>query len=100
MSIVNKDTNKERKDENIGDKENMCLTQNSSKSSTPTIVNEKKAEEKKTRTISADTFYRCEGCGCHGLASEFESPNSCSPSCTEYIEVMKQQKLRKDKELK
>ncbi|XP_011496871.1 PREDICTED: lethal(3)malignant brain tumor-like protein 3 isoform X2 [Ceratosolen solmsi marchali] len=99
MEVVDEDENKQDKDGNIGDKENVCFTQNSSKSSTPTIINEKKPEDKKTRTVSADTFYCCDGCGCHGLASEFESPNSCSPSCTEYIEAMKQQKLRKEKEI-
>ncbi|XP_016842444.1 lethal(3)malignant brain tumor-like protein 4 isoform X5 [Nasonia vitripennis] len=99
MEVVEENESKQDKDGNIGDKENVCFTQNSSKSSTPTIVNEKKPEDKKPRTVSADTFYCCEGCGCHGLASEFESPNSCSPSCTEYIEVLKQQKLRKEKEL-
>lgn len=92
LEVVDEDDNKNDKDNNVGDKENVCLTQNSSKSSTPTIINEKK-EEKKTREPSADTFYCCEACGCHGLASEFESPNSCSPSCTHYIKVMQQKKL-------
>lgn len=99
MEVVNRDQTKQEGDGNAGDKENKCLTQSSSKSSSPTIVNEKK-EVKKIRPASPVTFYRCEGCGCHGLPSEFESPNSCSPSCTDYIQETRQQKLRKEKELK
>lgn len=104
MEFVDEDeTNKQNKDGNIGDKENVCLMQNSSKSSpvmTNNVINEKKAEDRKTRTISADTVYHCEGCGCYGLAAEFESPISCSPSCTEIIESKKQPTIRKEKDLK
>lgn len=50
--------------------------------------------------MSADTMYHCEACGCYGLAAEFESPISCSPSCTEIIEAKKQSISRKEKELK
>lgn len=45
-------------------------------------------------------MYHCEGCGCYGLAAEFESPISCGPSCTELIESKKQSGNRKDKDLK
>ncbi|XP_058797156.1 lethal(3)malignant brain tumor-like protein 3 [Phymastichus coffea] len=99
MEVVDEGDNKQDRDSNIGDKENKCLTQSSSKSCSPTTVNEKKLGDKKARSVSADTFYCCEGCGCHGLASEFHTPNSCSPSCSEYIEDLRQQKLRKEKEL-
>nr|XP_050851740.1 lethal(3)malignant brain tumor-like protein 3 isoform X1 [Vespula vulgaris] len=104
MEVVEEDeTSKQNKDGNIGDKENVCLIQNSSKSSpvmTNNAINEKKAEDRKTRTVSADTVYHCEGCGCYGLAAEFESPISCSPSCTEIIESKKQPSIRKEKDLK
>ncbi|KAK2587825.1 hypothetical protein KPH14_003926 [Odynerus spinipes] len=104
MEFVDEDeTNKQNKDGNIGDKENVCLMQNSSKSSpvmTNNVINDKKAEDRKTRTVSADTVYHCEGCGCYGLAAEFESPISCSPSCTEIIESKKQPTMRKEKDLK
>ncbi|XP_076393048.1 lethal (3) malignant brain tumor isoform X3 [Megachile rotundata] len=103
MEVVDEDeTNKQSKD-SIGDKENVCSTQNSSKSSPPTVNNinaEKKPDDRKSRTISADTMYHCEGCGCYGLAAEFESPISCSPSCTEIIEAKKQPAIRKEKDLK
>ncbi|XP_029049038.2 lethal(3)malignant brain tumor-like protein 3 isoform X1 [Osmia bicornis bicornis] len=104
MEVVDEDeTNKQSKD-SIGDKENVCSTQNSSKSSTPTVNNinvEKKPDDRKSRTVSADTMYHCEGCGCYGLAAEFESPISCSPSCTEIIEAKsKQPAIRKEKDLK
>lgn len=45
-------------------------------------------------------MYHCEACGCYGLAAEFESPISCSPSCTEVIEAKKQPINRKEKDLK
>lgn len=45
-------------------------------------------------------MYHCEGCGCYGLAAEFESPISCGPTCTEIIEAKKQPTLRKEKDLK
>lgn len=58
------------------------------------------AEERKSRSLSSDTMYHCEACGCYGLAAEFESLISCSPSCTEIIEARKQPANRKDKDLK
>lgn len=58
------------------------------------------ADDRKSRTVSADTMYHCEGCGCYGLAAEFESPISCGPSCTEIIEAKKQPPMRKEKDLK
>ena len=57
-------------------------------------------EDRKNRAIPTDTFYCCESCGCHGLAAEFESPISCSPSCTEVIEAKKQMLMRKEKDMK
>lgn len=132
MEVVDDDENKKQdKDNSIGDKENMCLSQNSSKSSgvSQSIAadDEKKGvypnenqvkdnnqdvtlkkkqtfrpcspdEDKIRCVVTSDTFYTCDNCGCHGLAAEFESPNSCSQSCTEIIETKKQQKARKEKE--
>ncbi|XP_043269397.1 lethal(3)malignant brain tumor-like protein 3 isoform X2 [Venturia canescens] len=101
MEVVDDDeNNKQDKHISIGDKENVCLSQNSSKSSPVTVCPEKKNEEKKARAVSADTLYRCESCGCYGLAAEFESPISCSPSCTEVIEAKKQHMMRKERDLK
>ncbi|XP_024880512.1 lethal(3)malignant brain tumor-like protein 3 isoform X2 [Temnothorax curvispinosus] len=103
MEVVDEDESNKQNKDGIGDKENVCLTQNSSKTS-PGIVNntnvEKKAEDRKSRSVSADTVYHCEACGCYGLAAEFESPISCSPSCTEVMEAKKQSANRKDKDLK
>ncbi|XP_076291350.1 lethal (3) malignant brain tumor isoform X3 [Lasioglossum baleicum] len=103
MEVVDEDENKQGKD-GIGDKENVCLTQNSSKSSPLTVNNvnsDKKSDDRKSRTVSADTMYHCEGCGCYGLAAEFESPISCSPTCTDIIDANKKQpSLRKEKDLK
>ncbi|XP_015437327.1 PREDICTED: lethal(3)malignant brain tumor-like protein 3 isoform X1 [Dufourea novaeangliae] len=103
MEVVDEDENNKQGKDGIGDKENVCLTQNSSKSSPLTansVNSEKKSDDRKSRTVSADTMYHCEGCGCYGLAAEFESPISCSPTCTEIIESKKQPSMRKDKDLK
>ncbi|XP_029658722.1 lethal(3)malignant brain tumor-like protein 3 isoform X1 [Formica exsecta] len=103
MEVVEEDENSKQHKDGIGDKENVCLIQNSSKTN-PGIVNntnlEKKADDRKSRSVSADTMYHCEACGCYGLAAEFESPISCSPSCTEVIEAKKQPINRKEKDLK
>ncbi|KAL6266334.1 hypothetical protein P5V15_003189 [Pogonomyrmex californicus] len=103
MEVVDEDESNKQNKDGIGDKENVCLTQNSSKTSSGIVNNtnvEKKVEDRKSRSVSADTVYHCEACGCYGLAAEFESPISCSPSCTEVIEAKKQPVNRKDKDLK
>ncbi|KAL0105487.1 hypothetical protein PUN28_016865 [Cardiocondyla obscurior] len=103
MEVVDEDESNKQNKDGIGDKENVCLTQNSSKTSSGIVNNtnvEKKAEERKARSVNADTVYHCEACGCYGMAAEFDSPISCSPSCTEVIEAKKQSASRKDKDLK
>ncbi|KYQ58720.1 Lethal(3)malignant brain tumor-like protein 3 [Trachymyrmex zeteki] len=103
MEVVDEDEISKQNKDGIGDKENVCLTQNSSKTSSGIVNNtniEKKADERKSRSVNADTVYHCEACGCYGLAAEFESPISCSPSCTEVIEAKKQPANRKDKDPK
>ncbi|XP_039307528.1 lethal(3)malignant brain tumor-like protein 3 isoform X3 [Solenopsis invicta] len=102
MEVLDEDESNKQNKDGIGDKENVCLTQNSSKTSSGTVNTniEKKADDRKSRSVSADTVYHCEACGCYGLAAEFESPISCSPSCTEVIEARKQPTNRKDKDLK
>ncbi|XP_020278016.1 lethal(3)malignant brain tumor-like protein 3 isoform X2 [Pseudomyrmex gracilis] len=103
MEVVDEDENNKQNKDGIGDKENMCLSQNSSKTNPGTVNNanvDKKADDRKPRPVESDTLYHCEGCGCYGMAVEFESPISCSPSCTEIIESRKQSITRKEKELK
>lgn len=36
---------------------------------------------KENKQTSPDDMYRCEICGCHGMAAEFVTPNYCSFSC-------------------
>lgn len=50
--------------------------------------------EKKSN--SPDDLFRCECCGCHGMAAEFITPNFCSASCQN--EVTKALQKKKDKE--
>lgn len=101
MEVVDEDEhNKQDKENGAGDKENVFLSQKSSKSTSSAVVAEKKKEEKKKRPANADTFYCCQSCGCYGLAAEFESLISCSPSCTEIIEAKKELMKRKEKDLK
>ncbi|XP_053625444.1 uncharacterized protein l(3)mbt isoform X2 [Plodia interpunctella] len=49
----------------------------------------------KKRT-SPEDMYRCDGCGCHGMAAEFITPNFCSSTCQTEVEKALQKK--KDKE--
>ncbi|XP_046424366.1 lethal(3)malignant brain tumor-like protein 3 isoform X2 [Neodiprion virginianus] len=99
MEMVEEEDGKQVKGKNSVDKENVCLSQNSSNASLSAMSADKK-KEKKSRPVAADTIYCCESCGCYGLAAEFESPNSCGPSCTEIIEAKKVALIRKEKDLK
>ncbi|XP_011304993.1 lethal(3)malignant brain tumor-like protein 3 isoform X2 [Fopius arisanus] len=101
MEVVDEDENSKQDKHSNGDKENVFLSRNSSKSVAVTATNDKKNEDKKSRqSVSADTLYCCESCGCYGMAAEFESPISCSPACTEMIAVKKQLRIKKEKEAK
>ncbi|XP_063975981.1 lethal(3)malignant brain tumor-like protein 3 isoform X2 [Diachasmimorpha longicaudata] len=99
MEVVDEDDNSKQDKHNSGDKENVCLSRNTSKSTPVTTSSDKKNEDKKSRqSVSADTLYCCESCGCYGMAAEFESPISCSPACTEMIGMKKQIAIKKEKE--
>ncbi|CAG5109207.1 Similar to L3MBTL3: Lethal(3)malignant brain tumor-like protein 3 (Homo sapiens) [Cotesia congregata] len=104
MEVVDDDNSKQDKHNNIGDKENVCLSPRNSFKPTSAITitsttTEKKNEEKKNRNaVSSDTLYCCENCGCYGLAAEFDSPISCSPACSTAIEDKKQLQLRREKD--
>lgn len=100
MEVLPPEESKKDKGHNVGDKENMFASTPSSKSDSPNVDSDKKSEEKRLWSSTADTFYCCEACGCHGLSSEFESPISCSPACTEVIESMKEQRFRREKDIK
>ncbi|CAH2086941.1 unnamed protein product [Euphydryas editha] len=45
---------------------------------------------------SPEDLYRCDGCGCHGMAAEFITPNFCSVTCQNEMQKVTQKK--KDKE--
>ncbi|XP_047528289.1 uncharacterized protein LOC125064970 [Vanessa atalanta] len=48
------------------------------------------------KPTSPEDLYRCDGCGCHGMAAEFITPNICSLTCQSEVQKMTQKK--KDKE--
>lgn len=41
---------------------------------------------KSKKVTSPEDLYRCEGCGCHGMAAEFITPNFCSSTCQSEVE--------------
>ncbi|CAH2074757.1 unnamed protein product, partial [Iphiclides podalirius] len=51
---------------------------------------------KEKKPPSPDDLYRCEGCGCHGMAAEFITANVCSLSCQ--AEVQKASQKKRDRE--
>lgn len=55
---------------------------------------ERNNKEKKAH--SPEDLYRCECCGCHGMAAEFITPSFCSAACQ--MEVTKALQKKKDKE--
>lgn len=73
--------------ENIGNNLNT-------KYHTPLKQRIERSKEKKP--MSPEDLYKCEGCGCHGMAAEFITPNFCSSTCQ--AEVQKIQQKKKDRE--
>ncbi|KAI5634467.1 mbt repeat domain-containing protein [Phthorimaea operculella] len=55
---------------------------------------ERGSREKKPS--SPEDMYRCDGCGCHGMAAEFITPNFCSLTCQTEVQRIAQKK--KDRE--
>ncbi|RVE43326.1 hypothetical protein evm_012030 [Chilo suppressalis] len=55
---------------------------------------ERNSRDKKP--TSPEDMYRCDGCGCHGMAAEFITPNFCSLTCQS--EVQKALQKKKDRE--
>ncbi|XP_034840024.1 uncharacterized protein l(3)mbt [Maniola hyperantus] len=51
---------------------------------------------KEKKPTSPEDLYKCDGCGCHGMAAEFITPNFCSSTCQ--TEVQKIQQKKKDRE--
>ncbi|KOB64320.1 putative L, partial [Operophtera brumata] len=51
---------------------------------------------KNKKVTSPEDLYRCEGCGCHGMAAEFITPNFCSSTCQ--LEIEKALVKRRERE--
>lgn len=48
------------------------------------------------KPTSPEDMYRCDGCGCHGMAAEFITPNYCSLTCQN--DVRKSMPKKRDRE--
>ncbi|XP_041977568.1 lethal(3)malignant brain tumor-like protein 3 isoform X2 [Aricia agestis] len=70
------------------------LTNPSAKYHTPLKQRIERSRDKKP--TSPEDLYRCDGCGCHGMAAEFITPNFCSVTCQTENQKMLQKK--KDRE--
>lgn len=76
--------------------ENFIL---SSKYHTPLKQRIERNREKKP--TSPEDLYCCDGCGCHGMAAEFVTPNFCSHTCqNDYQKITQKKKDREAAELK
>ncbi|CAG5011168.1 unnamed protein product [Parnassius apollo] len=53
---------------------------------------ERNSRDKKP--MSPEDLYRCDGCGCHGMAAEFITPNYCSLTCQTEVQKISQKKER------
>ncbi|KAL4706319.1 hypothetical protein ACJJTC_004928 [Scirpophaga incertulas] len=52
------------------------------------------------KPTSPEDMYRCDGCGCHGMAAEFINPNFCSVTCqNDYQKSLQKKKDRERIEL-
>lgn len=59
---------------------------------------ERSGREKKP--TSPEDLYRCDGCGCHGMAAEFVTPNFCSLTCqSEHEKILQKKRDRERAEL-
>lgn len=49
------------------------------------------------KPTSPEDLYRCDGCGCHGMAAEFVTPNFCSLTCKHDFEKTLQKKRDRER---
>lgn len=52
---------------------------------------------KEKKSTSPEDMYRCEVCGCHGMAAEFITPKFCSLNCQEEMRKITQKKREKER---
>ncbi|XP_037295497.1 uncharacterized protein LOC115450661 [Manduca sexta] len=76
------------------DEAEMLMTQ-SSKYHTPLKQRMVRGRDKKP--TSPEDMYRCDGCGCHGMAAEFITPNFCSLTCQNDVEKVMQKKRDRER---
>lgn len=74
--------------------ENYYLNHNS-KYQTPLKERVDRGREKKP--TSPEDLYRCESCGCHGMAAEFITPEFCSITCQNEVQKTIQKKKEREK---
>lgn len=78
----------------IDDTNQNLLPNSGVKYHTPLKQRIERSRDKKPN--SPEDLYRCDGCGCHGMAAEFITPNFCSVTCQSEVQKVTQKK--KDKE--
>ncbi|XP_048479509.1 uncharacterized protein LOC105396511 [Plutella xylostella] len=49
------------------------------------------------KPTSPEDLYRCDGCGCHGMAAEFITPNYCSLTCQTDVQKLTQKKRDRER---
>ncbi|XP_063531465.1 LOW QUALITY PROTEIN: uncharacterized protein LOC134742344 [Cydia strobilella] len=67
----------------------------SAKYHTPLKQRIERPREKKP--TSPEDLYRCDGCGCHGMAAEFITPNFCSLTCQSDVQKVTQKKRDRER---
>ncbi|XP_063359959.1 uncharacterized protein LOC134649174 [Cydia amplana] len=67
----------------------------SAKYHTPLKQRLERPREKKP--TSPEDLYRCDGCGCHGMAAEFITPNFCSLTCQSDVQKVTQKKRDRER---
>ncbi|XP_023947673.2 uncharacterized protein LOC112052724 isoform X2 [Bicyclus anynana] len=62
-----------------------------------TPLKQRIASIKEKKPTSPEDLYKCEGCGCHGMAAEFITPSFCSSTCQTDVQKMQQKKKEKER---
>ena len=96
MQVAKGDDKMQSRSGSSNGKEKVYISKKSLAEKKAAIVNESKKESSESQILP--DLLTCQGCGCHGTDSEFETPISCSSTCSAYIATMKQKHHNEEKE--